>query len=422
MTVRFGYGLITCQRYPGDARSDVDLHAEALGAAEEAERLGFDSVWTSEHHFADDSYAPSLLPLSAAMAARTSRIQIGTGLVLAPLYHPIRLAEDVAVVDLISGGRFVLGLGQGWLRWEFEALGAPFGQRGRRIQEVIQTCRRAWGNGLLEAAGWRSFPGPRVRAGRRSGSARTASPPSAVRPLSPTGGLRANPTRARSGCRWSGWPTRYAGGHGRRTSSTWRATGPCSRGPRLGVPGRWCGHFITTCSGSTWMPNGRGGPRAASAAPGSQRAIGGRAACGNHLRRPGRGCRPRRRTRGHRPRRRATLHVHRAHALPRHGPRDRARGGPPVCRGGDPRRASAGAGKRLTPTVHIRMFVHGRGPACCMSLAPGAIARGVRPRYGAAITSNTVGARAPTCTLNGPSGRSLRPQPVSAVSLPVTVR
>jgi alkanesulfonate monooxygenase SsuD/methylene tetrahydromethanopterin reductase-like flavin-dependent oxidoreductase (luciferase family) len=160
MTMRFGYGLITCQRYPGDARSDVNLHAEALGAAEEAERLGFDSVWTSEHHFADDSYAPSLLPLSAAMAARTSRIQIGTGLVLAPLYHPIRLAEDAAVVDLISGGRFVLGLGQGWLPWEFEALGVPFGQRGRRIHEAIQTCRQAWGNGLLEAAGVAVLPKP----------------------------------------------------------------------------------------------------------------------------------------------------------------------------------------------------------------------------------------------------------------------
>jgi hypothetical protein len=57
--MRFGYGLITCQRYPGDPRGDADLYQEALGAAEEAERLGFDSVWTSEHHFADDSYAPS---------------------------------------------------------------------------------------------------------------------------------------------------------------------------------------------------------------------------------------------------------------------------------------------------------------------------------------------------------------------------
>ena len=160
MAVRFGYGLITCQRYPGDQRTDADLYAEALAAAAEAERLGFDSVWTSEHHFADDSYAPSLIPLSAAIAARTARIQIGTGLLLAPLCHPIRLAEDAAVVDLISGGRFLLGLGQGWLGWEFEALGVALPERGRRIQAAIQTCRQAWGDGLVEAAGVAVFPKP----------------------------------------------------------------------------------------------------------------------------------------------------------------------------------------------------------------------------------------------------------------------
>jgi alkanesulfonate monooxygenase SsuD/methylene tetrahydromethanopterin reductase-like flavin-dependent oxidoreductase (luciferase family) len=160
MMLRFGYGLITCQRYPGDARSDADLYAEALDAAAAVERLGFDSVWTSEHHFADDSYAPSLLPLSAALAARTSRIRIGTALVLAPLYQPIRLAEDAAVVDLVSGGRFILGLGQGWLGWEFEALGAPFNRRGRRIQQAIETCRQAWGDGLVESAGVAVLPKP----------------------------------------------------------------------------------------------------------------------------------------------------------------------------------------------------------------------------------------------------------------------
>ena len=146
--MRFGYGLITCQRYPGDSRSDTQLYAEALDAAAEAERLGFDSVWTSEHHFADDAYMPSLLPVSAAIAARTSTIELGTGLLLAPLYPPLRLAEDVATVDAISGGRFILGLGMGWLDWEFEALGVPMSERVARMEAAVAACRDGWGQGL----------------------------------------------------------------------------------------------------------------------------------------------------------------------------------------------------------------------------------------------------------------------------------
>jgi alkanesulfonate monooxygenase SsuD/methylene tetrahydromethanopterin reductase-like flavin-dependent oxidoreductase (luciferase family) len=144
MTIRCGVGLITCQRAPGETRSDVELYADALAFAEEAERLGFASVWVSEHHFVDDGYLPSLLPMCAAIAARTARVEIGTALLLAPLYEPLRLAEDAAVVDLISGGRLILGLGLGWREEEFDALSIPLRDRVRRLEEAVAVCRTAW--------------------------------------------------------------------------------------------------------------------------------------------------------------------------------------------------------------------------------------------------------------------------------------
>ncbi len=148
-----GLGLITCQRYPGDSRSDLVLYREALEIAEYAEELGFDSVWTSEHHFADDAYMPSLLPTMAAIAARTSRIQIGSAVVLAPLFHPLRLAEDAATVDLISGNRLVLGLGLGWLAWQFNLLGVDLAKRVAITVETIEILRQAWGLGLIDHHG-----------------------------------------------------------------------------------------------------------------------------------------------------------------------------------------------------------------------------------------------------------------------------
>jgi probable F420-dependent oxidoreductase len=151
--MRFGFGLITCQRVPGDPRPDEERYAEALALAEEAERLGFDSVWVSEHHFVDDGYLPSLLPMCAAIAARTERIAIGTALVLAPLHDPLRLAEDAAVVDLLSGGRLVLGVGAGWRQEELEAFGVPPIERGSRLEETVAVLRQAWSDEVVVGAG-----------------------------------------------------------------------------------------------------------------------------------------------------------------------------------------------------------------------------------------------------------------------------
>jgi alkanesulfonate monooxygenase SsuD/methylene tetrahydromethanopterin reductase-like flavin-dependent oxidoreductase (luciferase family) len=163
VTVELGFGLITCQRYPGDARTDRELYAEALSLAEEAERLGFDSVWTSEHHFVDDAYLPSVLPLSAAIAARTNRVLIGTGLLLAPLHEPLRVAEDAAVVDLIAGGRLVLGIGLGWRAEEFDVLGVRMKDRVQRLEDSVAVYRQAWSGELVSGGDQLRYPDVPVR-------------------------------------------------------------------------------------------------------------------------------------------------------------------------------------------------------------------------------------------------------------------
>lgn len=118
--------------------------------AELAEELGFDSVWATEHIIvgpdAYDPYGRVYAPLVtlAWIAGCTSRIGLGTSIILAPLHHPMHLAKEVATLQEVSGGRLTLGVGMGWHRDEYDFVGIPFEGRGRRGDEAIRLMRALW--------------------------------------------------------------------------------------------------------------------------------------------------------------------------------------------------------------------------------------------------------------------------------------
>lgn len=121
----------------------VELAAAMLDMCEWADDLGFDLVYFGEHHGAEDGYLPSPLIASAAVAGRTSRLRMRP-ILLTPLYDPIRLAEDLAVADLLSGGRMSPVFAAGYVAGEFAMYGVDMSERRDRLIEAIDTCRKAW--------------------------------------------------------------------------------------------------------------------------------------------------------------------------------------------------------------------------------------------------------------------------------------
>jgi probable F420-dependent oxidoreductase len=131
-------------------------------AAIHAEQVGFDDVWVSEHIIVpqDAAYPPSanfwdpVLTLTWA-AAVTNKVRLGTSVLVLPLRHPLPLAKELATLQNLSGGRLILGAGVGWLEAEFDALGVPFKQRGRRMDEGIAMMRAVWSQDPITfAAKW----------------------------------------------------------------------------------------------------------------------------------------------------------------------------------------------------------------------------------------------------------------------------
>lgn len=110
----------------------------------EAERLGFDGVFLVEHHFTGQGQVSASLTLLAYLAARTSRIRLGTAVVVLPWHNPVLIAEQAATLDLLSGGRLDLGVGKGYRSAEFSGFCIPQAEAGERFDEAVEVIRKAW--------------------------------------------------------------------------------------------------------------------------------------------------------------------------------------------------------------------------------------------------------------------------------------
>lgn len=142
---KLSFGLWYSLRNPGAwHRPETEIYAETLDQIAWAETIGYDDVWLTEHHFCEDGHAPSILPLAAAVAVRTKTIRIGTAVLLLPLHNAVRVAEDGATIDILSGGRFELGVGIGYRPQEFAGLGIDRRHRAGRMNEGLDIIRRLW--------------------------------------------------------------------------------------------------------------------------------------------------------------------------------------------------------------------------------------------------------------------------------------
>src|SRR2546422_1118936 len=116
------FGTFLLMQSPS-ARSSQEIYARGIEIAQAAEALGFNNVWLAEHHFSTYGYLSRPAQLATYIAAKTTRIRVGTAVIVVPLHHPLVIAEEIATLDLLSGGRLDVGLGRGYQPYEFERFG-----------------------------------------------------------------------------------------------------------------------------------------------------------------------------------------------------------------------------------------------------------------------------------------------------------
>ncbi|WP_432841480.1 LLM class flavin-dependent oxidoreductase [Dactylosporangium sp. CA-092794] len=153
-------GLQFDLRAPAGGPSTTDLYAAAVDQCAWADGLGFETVYIGEHHGAEDGYCPSPIVVGAAIASRTSRIAIHLSALIAVLHNPLRLAEDLAVLDILSNGRLVLTLGIGYRPHEYAMFGVSKAERAAILESTIEVLDRAWTGEAFDHQGVRVLVRP----------------------------------------------------------------------------------------------------------------------------------------------------------------------------------------------------------------------------------------------------------------------
>jgi alkanesulfonate monooxygenase SsuD/methylene tetrahydromethanopterin reductase-like flavin-dependent oxidoreductase (luciferase family) len=151
--MRIGLQMVFQSYGYGPDCDDGRVVAEEVELALMAEDLGFDAVWPVEHHFADYAFCPDNTLLLANLAARTTRISLGTGAVILPWNNPLRVTEKIALLDHLSGGRVLFGMGRGLARREYEGFGIPMDESRDRFDEAARMVLAALETGWIEGDG-----------------------------------------------------------------------------------------------------------------------------------------------------------------------------------------------------------------------------------------------------------------------------
>jgi alkanesulfonate monooxygenase SsuD/methylene tetrahydromethanopterin reductase-like flavin-dependent oxidoreductase (luciferase family) len=137
-------GLLQFFGWPSRAVPLTSVYQQAIARWGVMEETGYDAVWLAEHHFSSFSVCPSVHMMATLAAAKTTRLRIGTAVSLAPFYHPLRLAEEVALLDVLSNGRVNWGAGRGFSRIEFATFGVPVEESADRFRESVEVVLAAW--------------------------------------------------------------------------------------------------------------------------------------------------------------------------------------------------------------------------------------------------------------------------------------